>query len=110
MEITETKAADVMTIALKGRLDAATSKTTEDRILKTIESGERRLVLDLGGLSYVSSVGLRVLMVTAKRMKSVQGKLAVCSLQPSVKEVFEIAGFLTIFRVFETCAQASKEL
>ncbi len=106
MEISQTKTGDVTTIALKGRLDAASSKATEERILKTIEGGEHRLVIDLAELAYISSVGLRVLMVVAKRLKPLGGKVAVCALQPSVRLVFDIAGFGTIFRIFATREEA----
>lgn len=106
MEIFEEKSGDVITFALKGRLDAASSKSTEERILKKIEEGERRLVIDMAEIGYISSVGLRVLMVVAKRLKGLGGKVAICALQPTVKQVFEIAGFLTLFPVFDTREQA----
>jgi anti-anti-sigma factor len=107
MEISEDKQGDVLTLSLKGRLDAASSKSTEEKILKLIDAGERRLVIDLSGLAYISSVGLRVLMVVAKKLKTVQGKVALCALQPSVKQVFEIAGFTTIFPILDDRDKAS---
>jgi anti-sigma B factor antagonist len=100
MTISEDKVGQVLAIGLKGRLDAATSKTVEDFLLRKIDAGEKFLVLDLGGLDYVSSVGLRVFMMTAKRLKVAQGKIAVSSLQSSVKQVFEIAGFQNLFPMY----------
>ena len=106
MQIVEEKLEAVMTIALKGRLDAVTSKAVEERLLGLIESGEIRLVADLAQLDYISSVGLRVLMLAAKRLRTAHGTIVVCALQPTVQQVFEIAGFTTIFRVFPSRAEA----
>lgn len=102
MQISEDKNGDVLTVGLKGRLDAATSKTVEEFLLKKIDAGEKHLVLDLAQLDYISSVGLRVFMMAAKRLKIVQGKIVVCSLQPPIKQVFEIAGFTNLFPMFDT--------
>jgi anti-anti-sigma factor len=90
----------VLAVALKGRLDAATSKAVEERLLALIESGEVRVVVDLEQLQYISSVGLRVLMLAAKRLRTANGAIVVCALQPTVQQVFEIAGFTGIFRSF----------
>lgn len=102
MQISEDKNGDVLTVGLKGRLDAATSKTVEEFLLKKIDAGEKRLVLDLSGLDYISSVGLRVFMMAAKRLKVVQGKIVVCALSAPIKQVFEIAGFTNLFPMFDT--------
>jgi len=102
MQISEDKNGDVLTVGLKGRLDAATSKTVEEFLLKKIDAGEKKLVLDLSGLDYISSVGLRVFMMAAKRLKVVQGKIVVCALSTPIKQVFEIAGFTNLFPMFDT--------
>jgi anti-anti-sigma factor len=110
MEIEEESEGQRTILALKGRLDGTTSKGVEERVLKLIESGQRTLVFDLAQMDYISSIGLRVLMLAAKRLKPLGGSLAVCALQPSVNQVFEIAGFNTLFRSFETRAAAVQQL
>jgi anti-anti-sigma factor len=110
MQIVEQKLGTVLAVALAGRLDAATSKTLEDRLLSLIESGEVRFVMDLASLEYISSVGLRVLMLAAKRLRSANGAIVVCALQPTVQQVFEIAGFTTIFRIYATRDLALAEM
>lgn len=110
MEITEEKTGNVLTVALDGRLDANTAKNVEERILKRIEEGHRQLVVDLARLDYISSVGLRVLMLAAKRLKGGNGSAVVCSLQPSIRQVFEIAGFHTLFRIYDSRAEAVRQL
>jgi anti-sigma B factor antagonist len=101
MQISEQKINDVLAIGLKGRLDAATSKSVEDFLLKQIDAGDRLFVLDLRELEYISSVGLRVFMMAAKRLKVVQGKIVVSSLSAPIKEVFEISGFTSLFLMFD---------
>jgi len=96
----------IVTVGLKGRLDAATSKSVEDQLLQLIEQGERRMVMDFGELHYISSVGLRVLILVAKRLKQVNGRIVMCSLSDQIKEVFAIAGFGSLFAVFDTRDQA----
>jgi anti-anti-sigma factor len=106
MQISEEKIGDVLTIGMKGRLDAATSKSVEEFLLQKIDAGEKYFVLDLSQLDYISSVGLRVFMMAAKRLKVVQGKIVVCSLQAPIKQVFEIAGFTNLFPMFDDRAAA----
>ena len=102
MEITELRDGDIVTIGLKGRLDGTTSRGVEERMLAIIDAGGRRLVVDLAQLDYISSVGLRIFMMAAKRLKPLDGRIVVCALQPTVAEVFEIAGFSTIFTIFDS--------
>ena len=106
MEISVAKDVEITTIALKGRLDAATSRPVEERLLQLVDAGERQMIIDLGELDYISSVGLRVLLLVAKRLNQVQGRVVICSLQESVRQVFDIAGFTTLFSLYESRDQA----
>lgn len=98
MDIGEERKADVLVLVLSGRLDTATAKTFEDRILTRIDSGERRLVIDLRQLEYVSSSGLRVFLLAAKRLGT-DRKIAVCSLNGHIRRVFELVGFSSIVEI-----------
>lgn len=106
MDISINKSGQVSVVVIRGQIDATTSKAAEDRLVELINAGERRLVLDLGQLDYISSVGLRVLILVAKRLKQAEGAVAICALQPSVQELFEIAGFDAVFRIFDTQGEA----
>ncbi len=110
MEITEGKKGDVLVLGLSGRLDATTSKAVEEKILAAIDSGERRLLLDLSQVDYVGSLGLRVFLLAAKKLTTADGKLALCSLSEQVREVFDIAGFLSVFSVYASADEAIKSL
>ncbi len=107
MEIVETRTPEAVTLAAQGRLDGMSSKEFENRVLAHIDAGDIRLIIDMSGIAYISSVGLRVFALAAKRLKPVDGRLVLCALQPSIKQVFEIAGFSAMFAITETCEEAS---
>lgn len=86
-------------VTLAGRLDSVSAAGAEAAIVAEIRDGATRLVLDCAGLTYVSSAGLRVFLVVAKRMKEIGGRVALAGLAPPVKEVFAISGFLQILTV-----------
>lgn len=106
MEITQEQIGTITVVALKGRLDAGTSKGVEDALLKLIDEGAHRMTVDMAQLDYISSVGLRVLILAAKRVKPLAGTIVVCALQPTIKQVFEVAGFTSIFKVYATRDEA----
>jgi anti-sigma B factor antagonist len=100
MDITEQTSAGVVTLRLSGRLDTTTAPAFEERILGGIASGERHVVIDLAQLDYISSAGLRVIALAGKRLSAANGKLVLCSLKDRVREVFEVAGFSSIFPIY----------
>ena len=65
-----------------------------------------RVILDLSGLEYISSAGLRVLLIVAKKVQQAQGKVALCGLTPNVREIFAISGFDAIFSIQPDAAAA----
>ena len=106
MDLTTEKRGDVMLLGIKGRLDASTANKLEEKLLASIDKGERRLALDCSQLDYISSAGLRVLLLTVKRLSSGNGKLVLYALKDQVKEVFDIAGFSPLFPSFTTQEEA----
>ena len=89
-------------IAIEGRLDAAQAVKAQTYL----DGVEGACVLDLAKLDFISSAGLRVLLATAQELKLDGGDLRVCSLNESVKEVFDISGFSTLFMVLDDETQA----
>jgi stage II sporulation protein AA (anti-sigma F factor antagonist) len=110
MDISEDRKADAVVLALSGKLDATTAKTFEDRIFGVINSGAQRLVVDLALLEYVSSSGLRVFLLAAKRLQATDGKIAMCGLQDHVRQVFDLAGFSSILSIYGSRDEAIKGL
>jgi anti-anti-sigma factor len=110
MDISEDRKADVVILALSGKLDATTAKTFEDKILTVINSGAHRLVVDLSQLDYVSSSGLRVFLFAAKRLQTTEGKLFLCGLQDHIRQVFDLAGFSSILSIYTSRDEAIKSV
>ena len=93
MELSIDKQNQTAIVAASGRLDAAGAPQLETRCKALILEGANRLLLDLAKVEYVSSAGLRSLLVLAKAVKSAGGALALCSLVPAVRDVMTISGF-----------------
>ena len=110
MDISEDRKADAVILALSGKLDATTAKTFEDRILGVINSGTQRLVVDLSQLDYVSSSGLRVFLLAAKRLQATDGKIVLCALKDQIRQVFDLAGFSSFLSTYGSRDEALKGL
>ena len=106
MEIMLRREPDAVVGSLKGRLDAVTAPEFDSWFAGRLQAGEHRLVLDMAGLEYISSAGLRSLLAAAKQIKAAQGAVALCGLSGTVAEVFRMSGFLTIFKVTDTPEEA----
>jgi len=111
MEISDTQKGPVIILSLKGRVDANTSKLVEDFLLNKINNTQERLfIVDFQHVDYISSAGLRVLLVAAKLLKSNDGKIVLASLNDHLKKIFEITGFHEIFPIFQTQEEAMKNI
>ena len=84
-------------IEIVGRLDTTTAPALEKTINEDVADA-KNLVLDLKGLEYISSAGLRVLLSAQKKMQKI-GEMKVCNVCESVMEVFEITGFADILTI-----------
>jgi anti-anti-sigma factor len=110
MQIGEERSAGALVIAPAGRLDSVSSSAFEQHVGSRLDAGERRLVIDLSGVEYISSAGLRVLLLAAKRLKQPPAALVLCGLGPGVRAVLELAGFLPLFTIEPARAQALARL
>lgn len=98
--------ADVAIVRPRGRLDSATSPAFEATVLEHLQAGSRRLVVDLSGVDYISSAGLRVILLAGKKLRATEGKLVLCGLREEVRGVFEMSGFLDLFAVAPSVQEA----
>ena len=110
MEIDHKVESGVINIAIKGRLDAATSPVAEESIKKIMEGDENRLLFDFGNLEYLSSGGLRVILGASKEMRRRDGKVALCCLNQYVNEIFEVSGFSAMIPIKDTVEEGLKDL
>ena len=97
---------EIRVLAPQGRIDSTTSSTLETAALDVVNNGTTRLVVDLSDVDYISSAGLRVILLAGKKAKAAGGALVLAGLQPTIRDVFEISGFLRLFDVTETRAEA----
>lgn len=109
MNITEKTENDTIIVSLSGRLDASSAPEAEQHLNKVIDNS-KKLIINLSELEYISSAGLRVLLVAAKKLRHTNGNLALCSLQDGVKEVFDISGFSSIFNIYTTEQEAQASM
>ena len=96
MEITERRTDNAVVLAPSGRIDMATADQFRDRLLPLVTAAgasRQGVVIDFSDVDYISSAGLRVLMLAAKQAKASGANIAVASLQPLVNEIFQISRF-----------------
>ncbi|MFN0097044.1 MAG: STAS domain-containing protein [Gemmatimonadaceae bacterium] len=106
MEVTTRAHGDVLIAAISGSLDSMTSPHAQKALDALVAQGAKKVAVDCASLDYISSAGLRVLLGLAKQLGAKGGALRTFGLNHTVKEVFEISGFSTIFRVFPSESDA----
>jgi anti-anti-sigma factor len=109
MELTERQAGKALVLGASGRIDHASAerfRATLQPHLEQCKAGNYVIVLDFSAVEYISSVGLRVLMLAAKQVKSQGGAIGVAALQPVVKEIFEISKFNLVIPCFAAVRDA----
>ena len=84
-----------------GRIDGTNAKAFEEALLGRIDAGDTQILMNFEGINYISSAGLRVLLMAAKRTSQSSGQLALCSVQDHIQEVFRFSGFAEIIPIHE---------
>jgi anti-sigma B factor antagonist len=110
LTITSEPGQGFVTIRPAGSLDSNTYTQLEEHIAAVTKSKPGALVLDLKGLSYISSAGVRVLIAAQKAMKAIGSGFAIVNLQPQIRKVFEIIMALPSPNVFESVADLDRYL
>lgn len=102
MEIVDSQNGSVTVAEVRGRVDSGTAKAFEEKLLGLLTADGSTLVVECSALDYISSAGLRVLLMAAKRARAGKGKMALSGLKPHVREVFDVSGFSGIFAIHPT--------
>ncbi len=97
MNITKNREEKKLTVAVEGKIDSVTAPEFEAFIRENID-GVTELTFDFSSLDYISSAGLRVLLLTQKRMNA-QGTMKVTNVNETVGEIFEVTGFSDILTI-----------
>ena len=108
MDIQTRQEGKVTVVSVSGKIDAMTAPAFEASLSDLIGTERLHLALDLGGVEYISSAGLRVILATAKALKNKKGVLLLANARGPVKEVFDISGFGSFFSIYESVEAAVK--
>lgn len=96
----------VTIVSISGRADGAAAPELEDELVSRIRDGSVRILLDCNEMTYISSSGMRVFLVAAKRCQLAGGLLSIAAPQPSCRSVIEMAGFHTIINCHDSHNEA----
>ena len=106
MEISVREAGEFNVVELNGNFDTRTAIDVQSELTRLIEKGNKRLLINMEKVEYISSSGLRVLLFTAKQLLAAAGDLRLCRLNDTVQEIFTISGFNKILNVYGTEEEA----
>lgn len=98
----------VYTVELNGSIDGETYEELDSVLKEIIDDKTKAIVLDMGGVNYVSSIGVRVVVSTQKALKEKNATFAMVNLQPQIKKVFDVLKILPIIGIFDDMPEADK--
>ena len=93
INIKENTKGDILILHMNGRLDAVSSPTAEHAVFDFINAGHYKLIFNFSGIDYLSSAGMRMLLSVTKKLKTIPGKLVICSVTQNVMDVLKMSGF-----------------
>jgi anti-anti-sigma factor len=96
MDLREDTASGITILEVKGRIDSTTAPALGQKLNDSLATRERRLVLDLRQLEYISSAGFRVLLLAARRAEDAGSRFVLCSITGKVRQLFDLGGFLDL--------------
>ena len=108
MELNEQKTNQCVILGIAGRLDTTNYNVLEKKLLDLIDNHNDKILVECSKMDYVSSSGLRILLMALKKITLVKGKFVLCGLQENIREIFEISGFTNIFEIYTTQEEALK--
>lgn len=106
MDITTNEIAGVTFVNLSGEIKSTTSGEVMDHLVELVKNGSTRMLLDIKGVSFISSAGLRSILVAAKLIKNSHGQMNICNANESVRKVLETSGFSTLVKLYTTEKEA----
>ena len=110
MTIEEVHNGTTLVMSVEGRLDARSAPSFQEHVLARIEGGQTAVLVDFSLVDFISSAGLRAVLVVAKRLRDGDGRFAVCGLRDSVRDVFRVSGFESIIDTYPDQQTALEKL
>ena len=89
----------ILVLNPSGRIDSANAKAYEEALLERIGAGQTNILMNCESVNYISSAGLRVLLIASRRAGESAGKLVLCAVQSTVHDVFKFSGFAEIIPI-----------
>ena len=106
MEILDERIGDTFVVTAQGRLDSGASAVFAEKVGALITSANPKLLIDFAEVDFVTSAGLRAVLVLVKKVKAAGGSFALCAVQEPVREVLDITGFTDMLRIHTARAEA----
>ena len=106
MNCNEAKFGGAVVLKVSGRVDLSNADAFKDKMTAALNTASGGLIVDLGDVDYISSAGLRSLMIVFKASKAAGKQFAITSLQPLLMEIFTISRFHLVFPLFDTARAA----
>lgn len=106
MEISQDTQGGFTVMTLNGKLDTVSSPEVQSALLAALESADKGVVIDMAEVAYVSSAGLRVMLIGGKTAKSKGKVFRIAGLKPAVAEVFKMSGFDRLLEIHPDVAKA----
>ncbi len=106
METTISEMRRVTLVEVSGRIDSTNAIQLGETLNSQIDAGRLQLVIDLSGVEYMSSAGLREMVAALKKVRNLNGDLRIATPSERVKEVLDLAGLSAIFQIFPTQVEA----
>ena len=105
MEVSLKKSGDISIVEISGSIDSKTAPDLQQNILDIVPD-TNKIILDLTKVSFVSSAGLRVLLMVYRQLKAKDGKVVLVGLSDEIKDVMFMTGFITFFAIETTVEEA----
>jgi anti-sigma B factor antagonist len=102
MKISTREIDDIVVVDMEGRLDAQAAGYSNDEMVRLVKSDQKDILVNLEKLEFITSAGLRVLLLAAKLLQQSGGKLKLCSANQFVKDVLEMSGFTSLISLYAT--------
>src|ERR1700691_2154844 len=110
LSITESHSGQVCVLALNGRIDSSNANDLMNRLTNLFGSGEKSILVDFGQVLYLTSAAFRALLVATDEAERNAARFVLCNLVGHVRELFEMGGFLDVFSIYSSRAEAVAKL
>lgn len=100
----------VVCVSIRGSIDAEGSSALEGELAAILSTASKALILDMSGVDYIGSVGIRVIMTAKKKVEDGGGAFMVAGLQPNVRNVFDILHLIPLVNIFTSVREAEESL